>query len=316
MICLHNIRLEEGDDVAQLDFVVITHRFIMVLETKRLNGDIYINEAGEFIRHIKNKNGKVLKKEGMYSPIAQNDRHVRIFREILIKNGIIKTFSTISKVIIANPKSIINRSKAPSKIKKEIFKYDQITEMINEEIKNHEKSGEAFESLMDNVAVFLMKNNKEIDIDYYNKYSLTEDDFQEKAILEEVAVEEKSIENIKEEKKIVQDKSSIIGDKAELIDAETNNILEEFIDIDDLECNVEGTKDISTILCNKLKEYRTNMAKMENNKPYFIYNNNTLDEIVAAKPKTKEELLKVKGFGPIKVEKYGQGILNIISEVV
>ncbi|WP_346890810.1 HRDC domain-containing protein [Clostridium sp. UBA3887] len=161
-----------------------------------------------------------------------------------------------------------------------------------------------------------MKNNKEIDIDYYNKYSLTEDDFQEKAILEEVAVEEKSIENIKEEKKIVQDKSSIIGDKAELIDAETNNILEEFIDIDDLECNVEGTKDISTILCNKLKEYRTNMAKMENNKPYFIYNNNTLDEIVAAKPKTKEELLKVKGFGPIKVEKYGQGILNIISEVV
>jgi len=90
----------------------------------------------------------------------------------------------------------------------------------------------------------------------------------------------------------------------------------DLLDIDDLECNVEGTKDISTILCNKLKEYRTNMAKMENNKPYFIYNNNTLDEIVAAKPKTKEELLKVKGFGPIKVEKYGQGILNIISEVV
>ncbi len=279
MLCLHDIRLEDGEDVAQLDFVVITHRFIMVLETKRLNGDIYINEVGEFIRYIKNKNGKVLKKEGMYSPIVQNDRHVRILREILIKMGIIKTFSTISKVIIANPKSIINRSKAPSKIKKEIFKYDQITEMINKEIKNNEKSGEALESLMESVAAFLIKNNKEIDIDYYKKYSLTEEDFQEKAILEEVAVEE-------------------------------------FIDIEDTECNIEDTKDISTILCNKLKEYRTNMARMENNKPYFIYNNNTLDEIVAMKPKTKEELLKVKGFGPVKVEKYGEGILNIINEVV
>ncbi len=316
MICLHNIRLEDGDDVAQLDFVVITHRFIMVLETKRLNGDIYINEAGEFIRYIKNKQGKVLKKEGMYSPIAQNDRHVRILREILIKNGIIKTFSTISKVIIANPKSIINSSKVPSKIKKEILKYDQITEMINTEIKNHEKSGEAFESLMDNVAVFLMKNNREVDIDYYNKYSLTEEDFQKEAILEEVAVDEKSIENRKEENIIAQDNISSIGYKAEVNNAESNNTLAKFIVSKDSKCNVEDTKDISTILCNKLKEYRTNMARMENNKPYFIYNNNTLDEIVATKPKTKEELLKVKGFGPVKVEKYGEGILNIISEIV
>lgn len=132
---------------------------------------------------------------------------------------------------------------------------------------------------MESVAAFLIKNNKEIDIDYYKKYSLTEEDFQEKAILEEVVVEE-------------------------------------FIDLEGSECNVEDTKDISTILCNKLKEYRTNMARIENNKPYFIYNNNTLDEIVAMKPKTKEELLKVKGFGPVKVEKYGEGILNIINEVV
>lgn len=53
MLCFHDIRLEIGENIAQFDFIIITHKFIMALETKQLNGDIYINEAGEFIRHIK-----------------------------------------------------------------------------------------------------------------------------------------------------------------------------------------------------------------------------------------------------------------------
>ncbi|MEG1254393.1 nuclease-related domain-containing protein [Clostridium sp.] len=182
MICLHDIRLQDRDEVAQLDFVIITHRFIMVLETKQLNGDIYINEAGEFTRAIKNKDGNVIKKEDMYSPIVQNDRHVRILREILVRNGLIKTFSIISKVVISNPKCIINRTKAPARIKKEIFKYDQITDVLNKEMKNHEKSGEAFEDIMENVARFLVENNKNVDINYYKKYSLIEEDFLSKTI--------------------------------------------------------------------------------------------------------------------------------------
>ena len=87
MICLHDVRIQDNDYVSQLDFVVITAQFIMILETKKLNGDIYINESGDFIRYIKNKDGKAIKKEGIYSPITQNDRHIRIVKNMLIKNG-------------------------------------------------------------------------------------------------------------------------------------------------------------------------------------------------------------------------------------
>ncbi|MEG0611636.1 MAG: NERD domain-containing protein [Clostridium sp.] len=296
MICLHDIRLQDGNDVAQLDFVIITHRFVMVLETKQLNGDIYINEVGEFTRAIKNKEGRVIKKEGMYSPIAQNDRHVRILREILVRNGIIKTFSIISKVVISNPKSIINRSKAPAKIKKEIFKYDQITEVLNKELKNYEKSGEAFEDLMENLGKFLVENNKNIDINYYKKYSLTEEDFLDESADTCTRVEEISIE-------VVNELNIGAVEEAKELDV---------IDSVDLQ-NKDQKDDVSEEIYNKLKEYRTAMARIEMSKPYFIYNNQTLDEIIEVKPRTKEELLKVRGFGPVKVEKYGDEILKIIG---
>ncbi|MGE5628597.1 MAG: nuclease-related domain-containing protein [Solirubrobacterales bacterium] len=80
MICMHDIRIAHEDYIAQLDYVLVTEYCTLVVETKKLNGDITINEAGEFTRRFKNNYGKVIKEEGMYSPIAQNERHVRIFR--------------------------------------------------------------------------------------------------------------------------------------------------------------------------------------------------------------------------------------------
>lgn len=54
---------------------------------------------------------------------------------------------------------------------------------------------------------------------------------------------------------------------------------------------------------------------MKKIRDYFtlIFNNEALDLLIQSKPKTKDELLKVKGFGPIKLEKYGDGILDIIN---
>ena len=65
---------------------------------------------------------KVLKKEGIYSPIAQNNRYVRIVKNILIKEGVIRNFPVISGGAMANPKSIVNKRKVPNKIKDEMFR--------------------------------------------------------------------------------------------------------------------------------------------------------------------------------------------------
>ena len=59
MLCLHDLRLEYNGYAAQFDFIVITNRFVYVLETKKLSGDIEVNSDGDFIRIIKNGYGKI-----------------------------------------------------------------------------------------------------------------------------------------------------------------------------------------------------------------------------------------------------------------
>lgn len=46
----------------------------------------------------------------------------------------------------------------------------------------------------------------------------------------------------------------------------------------------------------------------------MVFNNEELKALFQAMPKTKDELLKVKGFGQKKIENYGDAILRIINK--
>lgn len=63
----------------------------------------------------------------------------------------------------------------------------------------------------------------------------------------------------------------------------------------------------------KLKKYRLQKSREENNKPYFIFTDKTLEDLIAKRPTTKDELLKVEGLGKYKIEKYGEDILELIN---
>lgn len=86
ILCLHDIRLEYEGYIAQYDFIVISDRFICVLETKKLNGNMIVNPDGSFVKVIQDQNGKEVKREGMYSPITQNLRHLNMLRKVLLEN--------------------------------------------------------------------------------------------------------------------------------------------------------------------------------------------------------------------------------------
>lgn len=53
---------------------------------------------------------------------------------------------------------------------------------------------------------------------------------------------------------------------------------------------------------------------MEKMKPYYIFNDAQMQDLISKHPRTKEELLSVSGFGSKKAEKYGDEILKIINE--
>ena len=68
-----------------------------------------------------------------------------------------------------------------------------------------------------------------------------------------------------------------------------------------------------SVLREELTAYRLKKSREENVKAYFIYNNNEMEDMIAKYPLTEEELLQVKGFGKIKVEKYGKQILSVFE---
>ena len=65
-------------------------------------------------------------------------------------------------------------------------------------------------------------------------------------------------------------------------------------------------------LLDKLIEIRNDIASKERTLPAMVMPKNTLKEISGRYPQNKEQLLDISGFGPVKVEKYGDLILDTV----
>jgi ATP-dependent exoDNAse (exonuclease V) alpha subunit len=62
-----------------------------------------------------------------------------------------------------------------------------------------------------------------------------------------------------------------------------------------------------------LREWRYKLAQKQATAPFIIAHDSHLKAVAGLKPKTTEELLKVPGFGPKKVEAYGADILRLVE---
>ena len=69
-------------------------------------------------------------------------------------------------------------------------------------------------------------------------------------------------------------------------------------------------------LLEKLKEYRFKKAKKENVPPYMILNSSSLKEISGRYPLNEEQLKDIGGIGPVKIEKYGKDIIEIVESYI
>ncbi|HEU5392514.1 MAG TPA: DNA helicase RecQ [Streptosporangiaceae bacterium] len=64
----------------------------------------------------------------------------------------------------------------------------------------------------------------------------------------------------------------------------------------------------------RLRAWRTSVAKELGTPPYVIFHDSTLRLIAAAPPSTLTELAGVNGVGATKLDKYGQAILDVLAE--
>ena len=177
MCILHNIYLEDGDLSAQIDYLVFTKKICFVIECKNLYGDIEINNAGDFIRTTEFGGRK--KKEGIYSPLTQNQRHLELMKKIRVdnKSNILTKFivgryfedNYKSVVVLANPKTVLNAKFAKKEVKDKVIRADQLVKHIKDMYKQSKETAVSDESLLKWAQSYL-NFHKEVVKDYTEKY--------------------------------------------------------------------------------------------------------------------------------------------------
>ena len=175
MYVLHDIYLEIGDLSAQIDYIVVTRKLVFIIECKNLYGNIEIDNAGNFVRKI----GASGPKEGIYSPITQNQRHLRVLKEIrkeskgnfLTKMMFEKNFDENYKsiVVLANPKTYLNAKYAKKEVKQQVIRADQLVSYIQEMNKNA-KAESMSEKEMLQLANFYLGKHVQEHSDYAKNY--------------------------------------------------------------------------------------------------------------------------------------------------
>ncbi|WP_115028269.1 nuclease-related domain-containing protein [Acetobacterium bakii] len=143
MYIIHDLRLEFEELSAQIDYVVVTRKLVFLIECKNLFGNIDVDNQGNFVRKY-SWNGRTIK-EGVYSPITQNQRHLDVLKQMKRadkKNAITKMlldkhFGDFHKsiVVLANPKTVLNVKYAKRDVKDKIIRGDQLIQYIKDALK-------------------------------------------------------------------------------------------------------------------------------------------------------------------------------------
>lgn len=133
---LHDLYLEYEGLTAQIDYLIICRKCNYVVECKNLYGNIEIDSQGNFTRTI--RFGRYYKKEGLYSPITQNERHIRLIKQRIRDKSIVHKLMFNagedeiwkSVVVLANPKTVLNNRYAKKEIKEKVIRADQLVNFI------------------------------------------------------------------------------------------------------------------------------------------------------------------------------------------
>ena len=177
MFVLHDLFLKYGELSAQIDFLIVTRKHQYIIECKNLYGDIEINSAGDFVRTF--SFGRLKKKEGIYSPITQNKRHMELIKQIRgAEKSNIFTKSLFEKdfynnyraiVVLANPKTVLNAKYAKMEVEDQVIRADQLSAYIR---RTDADPGavESSEKDMEALARFFCALHNQPDIDHAEKF--------------------------------------------------------------------------------------------------------------------------------------------------
>lgn len=182
-LVLHDLRFEIDGRVAQIDHLLL-HRTLTVyaLETKSFHAGLKITEEGEFMRW----NGFKKTYEGMASPVAQNDRHIAVLKDVFEQVDMptrlgLRLGPTFESYILVSPNARVDRPKKYDTSR--VLKADMLMDALD---KRFEKEGVferlastaklvSFETLND-IGQQLIKRHQPASFNYAARFGLADAD--------------------------------------------------------------------------------------------------------------------------------------------
>lgn len=130
---LHNIRILHQDYYFQIDTLIITPSFILILEIKNIAGHIYFDNL--FSQVIRLNDGR---KESFDDPIQQTERQAYHLSEVLSHNKV--PFIPIETlVVITNPKTLVETAPSHKDAINKVIKSGDLQRKFSELKRKHTK---------------------------------------------------------------------------------------------------------------------------------------------------------------------------------
>lgn len=197
MFVLHDLYLEYDGLTAQIDYLIITRKHQFVIECKNLFGNIEITSSGDFIRTV--SYGRHIKKEGIYSPITQNRRHLELIKQIrgaekgnfftkaVFEKYFYETYRSV--VVLANPRTVLNARYAKKEVREQVIKADQLAGYIRRG-DSDPKVEAVSEKDMEELAHFFLNIHKEQRTDYIAKFRNVQEAVDEQTLTSKPPIQE------------------------------------------------------------------------------------------------------------------------------
>lgn len=160
----HSLRLPSGKYFFQIDYLVLTVRYALILECKNFFGTLYFDEDFKQMIRIANE-----KEEGFQDPISQAKWHQHQLRSLLKLHNI--TLPIEYFVVISDPSTIVKTSPKNREAMKKVVHGHSLLEKIAEVDSRYQN--EILDSKeVRKLSKLLLKSHTPEDIDVLVKYGL------------------------------------------------------------------------------------------------------------------------------------------------
>ena len=280
---LHDIQIETKDSKAQIDFVIVTTQFILLLEAKHLVGNLHVNEAGDFIRtDLPSSDGR---KEGLKNPVSQVERQRRVLEKALYENEKVSALPIYTVVTFANDKTVIDYAdNAPISTKKQVCRADQIANYIfdllqtkTDEVVNMEEAQTIAEQIAQLHQEQPFKTQKYYGLHHAANEHANTNQYQKQSYY------------------YIPGRKELMKEKSEPSQPSKYGFTQ------------------PVTLREKLIHFRTETYQQEEIKAYMVFTDAVLDEIVRHKPTTPSALKRIKNIQKNDTLLYSAEILEIIK---